>query len=282
MNDHAGGGLPAAGSPRGSADRRRAPLPTRVEDLPELPAEYGRAVDAGLAALGLVLAAGARPAIDAHARLLLAWNGAINLTSISEPALVAMLHVVDSLTATALISARRPRRGATLDLLDIGSGGGYPGLVLTAALPDIRALLVDSVAKKARFLEAAVGAAGLADRAAVRAERVEALAPRVRSGELVPFDVVTARAIGSLAEMVELAFPVLALSGILVAWKRGDIGPEIVAATRAVAALGGGSVTTHDVVVPGLERHRLVVVEKAGSTPATFPREPGRRRARPW
>lgn len=280
MNDHAGGGLPADGSPRESADRRRAPLPTRVDALPPLPSGYGLALEAGLAAIPVILTPDARAAIDAHARLLLAWNPAINLTSITDPERLATLHVVDSLSAVPLILGRS--EGGHLRLVDIGSGGGYPGLALAAALPSIDATLVDSVAKKARFLGAAAAAAGLEDRATILAERAEAVASRVRAGEIQPFDIATARAIGSLADLVEVAFPLLAVGGALLAWKRGDIAVELGEARRAIAALGGGSATVHEVALPGLVGHRLVVATKAGTTPGTYPRDPSRRRRSRW
>jgi len=282
VNDHAGGGLPAAGTPRESTGRRRAPLPTRVDDLPPLPPGYLRALDAGLEAIPLTLTAEARAAISAHVSLLLAWSPAINLTSIREPELVATRHVIDSLTAVPLIAARLRNHGAPLRLLDIGSGGGYPGLPIAAAVPGSEVVLLDSVAKKARFLETAASAAGLADRVAVVGERAEAIAPRVRSGAVRPFDVVTARAIGSLGDLLELSFPLLAAGGALTAWKRGDLADEARAATRAMTALGGGSIAVHEVAVAGLDGHRLVLAEKAGPTPGGFPREPARRRSQPW
>jgi 16S rRNA (guanine527-N7)-methyltransferase len=282
MNDHAGGGPLAAGFHGGSPGRRWGPLPTRVDQTPELPPGYDRALDAGLAAIPLTLEPAAREAIATHARLLIAWNEAINLTSITAPEAVATLHVVDSLSAAPLIARRAAGLGRAVRLLDIGSGGGYPGLVLAAAIPSLTVVLTDSVVKKARFLETAAVATDLVARLTVTAERVEALAPRVRAGRLEAFDVVTARAIASLADLVELSFPILAVGGALVAWKRGDIDAELTAARRAVDALGGGSIAVEQVNAPGLSEHRLVFVDKAGATPGTYPRDPGRRRQARW
>jgi len=274
MNDHAGSGLPTAGASRGSQDRRRAPLPTRVDELPPLPAAYHRALDRGLAELGLSLNESAREALAAQARLLLAWNVAINLTAITDPALVAVRHVLDSLSAVPVLAAH----GSGLRMGDIGSGAGYPGLALAVALPDARVVLVESTGKKARFLEAAVAAAGLSERVTVVAARAEAVTAVVRLGRVEPFDVVTARAVGDLADLVELAFPLLRVGGMLVAWKRGDISAEVAVAARAIEALGGGRRSGHAVSVGGLEGHVLVVVEKRRATPEGFPRDPARRR----
>ncbi len=230
MNDHAGSGLPTAGVPRGGQGRRRAPLPTRVDDLPPLPPEYDRALDRGLAELGLSLDDVARAALATQARLLLAWNAAINLTSITEPALVAVRHVVDSLSAVPLLAARGPAGR----ICDIGSGAGYPGIPLAIALPDSQVVLIESTAKKARFLDAVIAVAGLLERVTVHAERAEAVAADVRRGIVAPFDVVTARAVGDLAELVELAFPLLRIGGVLIAWKRGEIAAEVSIAARAI------------------------------------------------
>jgi len=256
-------------------DRPREPLPTRVEDTPDLPAAYHAALDAGLAALDLTLTPAARAAIDGHARLLLAWTSAINLTAIRDPSAVAVAHVVDSLTAATLL-----RELGVDQLLDMGSGGGYPGLPLAAALPADRALLIEPVAKKANFLSVAAAATGLGDVVEAAPVRAEALAADSRHRGRWP--AVTVRAVASLADLVELAFPLLAPGGCLVAWKRGDLSAELAAAERAIDALGGGTLVVRAVDIPGLDGHRLVVATPGGRVPAGYPRDPAARKRRPW
>jgi 16S rRNA (guanine527-N7)-methyltransferase len=255
-------------------DRPRGPLPTRVQDLGELPPEYDATVDEGLRSLGVDLSAAARAAIDTHARFLLAWTGAINLTAVRIPSEVGRLHVIDSLTALPLLRSR-----GTTRLLDLGSGGGFPGLPLAVALGVDRALLVDSVGKKVRFLQAVIEATGLDRFVAAEAARSEALAhdPRDRGA----WPVVTARAVTSLAELVELALPLVAPGGILVAWKREPVDAEVAAAGGALQALRAGPVEVHAVAVPGLADHRLVVVPRGGPIDARFPRDPAERKRRP-
>ena len=141
---------------RRALDPRREPLPTRVEDVPDLPPGAVHALDEGLAALDLTLTPETRRAIEGHARLLLAWTSSINLTAIRDPEVVATAHIVDSLTAVEVLAAHGIGR-----FLDLGSGGGYPGLPLAAALPAERALLVEPIAKKARFLETVIASTGL-------------------------------------------------------------------------------------------------------------------------
>lgn len=257
-------------------DRQREPLPTDVGPLPHLPAAYAHALEAGLDALGLRLTPDARAVIDGHVRLLLAWNRAINLTAITEPEAVARLHVVDSLAGWPAVAA-----GPHASLVDLGSGGGFPGLPLGAVLPATRVALVESVGKKARFLETAARATGLDERVTVRAGRAEDLG-RARDRRPAA-DVVTARALGSLADLVELALPLLGEGGRLVAWKRGDLAAELAAGARAAHALGGADpIVTAVPGAPGLVGHVLVVVTKRGATPAGYPRDPAARKRRPW
>lgn len=286
-----------------TAPPEREPLPTDVEELPPLPEEYWTALRGGLDALfgeGDVGAGGhedgggagaghedsdAGPGDDAisearleiiadHVRLLLAWNEAINLSGIRIPAAIALQHVVDSLTALPIL-----RRSGIEDFIDLGSGGGYPGLPLAIALPARRALLVESVGKKARFLATVIDATGLRGRVAVAATRAETLAadPHHRG----QWGAVTARAVGDMGELAELSLPLLRVGGLLVAWKRRPAEDELAAADGAIHQLHGRLIRLEQVEVPGLEDNVLVVVEKVGDTPAQFPRDPAVRRRRP-
>jgi 16S rRNA (guanine527-N7)-methyltransferase len=259
---------------------RRVPLPTRVDDLPDLPSAYATALEPALDALARWLGHSAldgagRGAVDGHVRLLLAWNAAINLTAITDPAAVARLHVIDSLAVLPILLA-----GPHATLVDLGSGGGFPGLALAAALPATEVLLVDSVAKKTAFLEVAARAVGLAGRVVVANRRAETL-PRDR------WDVVTARAVGGLPELVELALPLLRRGGRLIAWKRGPLEEEMAAAGRAAAALGGSeprflAVRPDLAEAAGIAGHGFAVVEKVASTPHAYPRDPAARKRAPW
>ncbi len=256
-------------------NREREPLPTLVQDTQGLPPAYDDALNEGLAALDWSLDRGAREAIDGHIRLLLAWTSAINLTAIRDPGAVATAHVLDSLSAVATLR----ERGIT-QFLDLGSGGGLPGIPLAAALPATDVLLVEPIGKKARFLESAVAATGLDAAIRVAATRAETLAADPRHRGRWP--AVTVRAVASAGDLVELAFPLLARGGILIAWKRGDITVERRAAVSAARALGGGTIQVLDVGLPGLIGHCLLVATRTGQVPDGYPRDPGARKRRPW
>ena len=263
---------------------RRTPLPATAAGLPPLPHRFHEALRDGLARLELDLSRAQLGALDSYVRLLLAWTESINLTAIREPAAVARDHLLDSLSAVSLLRAAGVRR-----VLDLGSGGGLPGIPMGIALPEVQVLLVESMAKKATFLRTAVDAIGLSDRVKVAAERAEVVASPGRERE--SFDAVTVRAVAGLPELIELALPLLRAGGRLVAWKREPKPADIeagrqplateLAAGRHAAQVLGSDLSVVPIALEGLEHHRLVVVIKRRATPVGFPRPPALRRAQP-
>lgn len=152
-------------------------------------------------------------------RLLDAWNPAINLTRVSDPLERATRHLLDSLVAAPHIEKLLPGGGK---IADLGSGGGFPGVPLAARLLSLHdglsMTLIESIGKKVRFLEAVTAASGLAPRLRVAHARAEDLA----QGGGVRFDLITARAIAPLGELIRLAAPLLTPTGSLLAWKRAS------------------------------------------------------------
>ena len=180
----------------------REPLPTRVEATPELPAEYGLALDAGLAALGARPSEPARTSIDGHVRLLLAWTDAINLTAIRDPEAVAIAHVTDSLSGgrAAPRAWRRPVHRSWF-------GWRFPGAPGRGGATR-RSRPADRAGREEGPLpdddDRGDGSVSIAEAAAVRAE---ALAGDGRHRGQWP--AVIARAVANLADLVELALPLL-------------------------------------------------------------------------
>jgi len=212
-------------------------------------------------------------AVERYVALLLERNRQVNLTRVIEPDGVARLHLLDSLAALPLIDAVAASRA-----LDLGSGGGVPGLVLAIARPAIAWTLVDSVGKKVDAMRAFVDELALAN-VEVVAERAEVLGRDGRHRE--SYDLVTARACAALPVLVEYALPLLRPGGLLVAWK-GPIGDqELRAGAAAGRLLGGGEPTVVPVGVPQLGDHRFVTIGKSGSTPARYPRRTGEPARRP-
>jgi 16S rRNA (guanine527-N7)-methyltransferase len=227
------------------------------------------------AALRASLSAGFDRAVEAYVDLLLAANARTNLTRVTEPDAVARLHLLDALVSLPLLDVAAPASA-----VDLGSGGGVPGIVLALARPSVRWLLVDSVARKAAALVSFVGALGLTT-VTVSAERAETLGRDPAHRE--QYDLVTARACAALPVLAEYALPLLRPGGTLIAWKGAlsEDAPEVLAGRGAVNTLGGGTVRVVDPGTPALGDHRLVVVEKGGATPDAYPRRPGVPQRRP-
>jgi 16S rRNA (guanine527-N7)-methyltransferase len=205
---------------------------------------------------------------EAYVGLLLEANARLNLTRLVEPEAVARLHLLDALAALPLVD-----RAAVRSAVDLGSGGGVPGLVLALARPSMDWTLVDSVGKKADALRSFVEALSLPS-VRVVAERAEVLGhdPRHREAH----DLVTARACASLPVLAEYALPLLRSGGRLIAWKGPMADAELADGAAAADVLGGGTPAVSISGIEALGDHRFVVVPKIAPTPERYPRRAGR------
>lgn len=195
------------------------------------------------------------------------------LTTVRDPREAVELHVADSLAALDVEAVRRAQRVA-----DLGSGGGFPGLVLAIALPRTEVALVESVGKKAGFLERAAGELGL-ERVAVVPRRVE----EWREG-IGWADVATARALAPLNVLLEYAAPLLRARGSLVAWKAQPPEDELRDAAAAAERLGMTAPKPQPVpagLVRGARSRALYLSSRSGPLPEGFPRRAGMARKRP-
>lgn len=225
--------------------------------------------------LAAILPPGFVDVAERYVYLLLVANRRTNLTRVVDPREVARFHLLDSLAALPLIDA-----AGIANVVDIGSGGGLPAIPLAIARPELRWLLVESVAKKAEALRGFVAELRLAgvDIADRRAETIGA-DPAHRGQH----DLVTARACAPLPVLVELAMPLLRPGGTLLAWK-GPLLPtdeEVRRGALAAAQLGGGRPRLQPSGAVALGGHLFVVIRKEGPTPDRFPRRPGVAERRP-
>ncbi len=210
--------------------------------------------------------------LDALARylaLLLDANQRFNLTTITDPAQAWMRHIFDSLTLLPLVIQTR-----ATTLIDIGSGGGAPGVPLAIVLPAVEITLLEATAKKARFLEAAARELALANVRVVsdRAETVGQDAEAFREH----FDVVSNRAVGPLNVVLELAMPLVRVGGLVLAIKGAKAQQELDQAGEALNRLHGKVVAMHRT-----RTGTIVVIEKLRPTPKRYPRAPGEPRRAP-
>ena len=232
-----------------------------------------RLLDTDAPALRASLPPGFPDAAEAYVALLLAANARLNLTRIVEPGEVARLHLLDALSALPLLDAAAPGRA-----LDLGSGGGVPGIPLALARPEVSWLLVDSVGKKVDALASFVDQLRLSN-VTVLAERAETLGHD--SAHRERYDLVTARACAALPVLAEYALPLLRVGGALLAWKRAPLDEELGTGRAAAAHLGGGAPQLHPSGHRALSDHRFVVVPKERPTADRFPRRPGQASRRP-
>jgi 16S rRNA (guanine527-N7)-methyltransferase len=215
------------------------------------------------------LPAGAAEALD-RVLALQATDPAAS-TTVRDPAAALDRHVADSLVALELDAVREARR-----IADLGSGAGWPGLALAAALPAAHLALVESASRHCRYLERAIAASGLTNVSVVHA-RAEAWPEGLGA-----HDVVTARALASLPVVCEYAAPLLALGGTLVAWKGAISSEEAAGGAAAATALALEPVEVRAVEpFPEVRDRRLHVLRKVAATPPGFPRRPGMAAKRP-
>ncbi|MEZ5643259.1 MAG: 16S rRNA (guanine(527)-N(7))-methyltransferase RsmG [Burkholderiaceae bacterium] len=204
----------------------------------------------GVGVLGLNLTEGQFDQLLAYVDLLARWNKVYNLTAVREPAEMLTHHLLDSLAVIGPL--RRQTVGRSTRLLDVGSGGGLPGVVIAICSPEIEVCCVDAVAKKTAFIQQVAGTLGLPGLRSVHA-RVENLTDR--------FDVVTSRAFATLADFTAWSVGALAEDGVWMAMKGRTPQEEIDALPATVEVFHVEQLT-----VPGLDAERCLVWMRQGGT----------------
>lgn len=216
----------------------------------------------GLLQMGLP--SGAAPSLAEYGRLLLEKNQVMNLTALREPEQVARLHFLDSagLFAAADLAGKK--------VIDIGSGGGFPGLPLRLIDTSIQLTLLDALGKRITWLEEVTHALGAPDVICVHARAEEqALLPDFRE----QFDIATSRAVADLRILAELCLPYVKVGGTFLAMKSVDCDEELSAALHGIELLGGRAGAVHDYAIPGTGViHRILSIEKVCPTPKGYPR----------
>ena len=197
----------------------------------------------GATALGLSLAPAQHAQLLAYLDLLAKWNKVYNLTAVRDPAEMLTHHLLDSLAVIAPLL--RHTQGATARVLDVGSGGGLPGVVIAICCPEMSVACVDAVAKKAAFVQQAAGVLGLSNLRGVHA-RVESITE--------PYDVITSRAFATLADFTQWSAGSLGEDGVWMAMKGKHPTDEIAALPPSVAVFH-----VEQLAVPGLDAERCLI-----------------------
>ncbi len=219
-------------------------------------------IRAGLASFGLD--AGKAPLLARYGELLLEKNQVMNLTAIVEPEQVARLHMLDCAYLCTLTDFSQKT------LIDVGSGAGFPGLVLAILCPTLDVTLLDAQEKRLEFLDEVISALGLTNVKLFHG-RAEELGKNL--GYREKFHFATARAVADMAVLGELCLPLVEVGGELLAMKTADSAPEVAGAEKFLIELGGQVCRFWDYALPGTNIwHRVWKVAKIASTSPRYPR----------
>jgi len=207
-------------------------------------------------------------ALHTYEKELLEWNQKFNLTAIRDAESIRTKHFLDSFSCVLAWKSSPPNQ-----LIDVGTGAGFPGIPLKILYPNLKLTLVESVGKKAMFCQHLVRVLGL--------EQVEVMQARAEdlgqdAGHREKYDWALARAVANLNVLSEYLIPLVRIGGTVLAQK-GESGPaEAQSAEEAMKLLGGKLKQLIPVNLPGVADDRyLVVVEKVAATPPKYPRKPG-------
>ncbi|MCI8989468.1 MAG: 16S rRNA (guanine(527)-N(7))-methyltransferase RsmG [Lawsonibacter sp.] len=205
--------------------------------------------------------------LDEYCQRLLEKNQVMNLTAIRDPEGVARMHFLDCAALLKFCSLE----GKTL--IDVGTGAGFPGMVLKLLVPSLEVTLLDSLNKRLDWLLETSGALPAGLYSGVRTVHARAEEQALKKGFRDSFDFATARAVADLRLLCELCLPYVKVGGKFLAMKSTNSGQELEDAAHAIKLLGGRVSEVQDYSLPGTDvTHRLIVIEKLAPTLKGYPR----------
>lgn len=200
--------------------------------------------------------------------LLVEWNSFMNLTAITEFEDVVKKHFVDSLSIIPV-----KKLSGVDNLIDIGTGAGFPGIPLKILYPDLQVTLLDSLRKRVDFLNEVASKLRLRGIEVIHGRAEDYARPGQRREQ---YDLCVSRAVANLATLSEYCLPYVKIGGEFVAYKSGEISEEMARAKSAVFLLGGRIRECRSFELPGTDMGRsLVFIEKVGGCPKKYPRKAG-------
>lgn len=207
----------------------------------------------------------------AYAELLVRWNEVMNLTSITDFDEIVEKHFLDSLALG--IQPVFPREVWNGNLVDVGTGAGFPGIPLKIFFPNLKVTLMDSLNKRVNFLNQVTGELGLKKIEAVHG-RAEELAQNPDYRE--QYGLCVSRAVAAFPVLAEYCLPFVRKGGSFVAYKSGQVEEELESGKKAIKVLGGSIQKAEKFVLPGTELSRsLLIIRKVDRTPKKYPRRAG-------
>lgn len=213
----------------------------------------------GLPALGLSLSDGVQESLCAFGQAVVEQNKVMNLTAITEPAQVAKLHLLDSLSLLCLEDLKSKK------VIDVGCGAGFPGVPLKIACPEMHLTLLDSLGKRMQWLETVLPGLG------VDAQCLTARAEEAVSSRRECYDVATSRAVARLNILLELTAPYVKIGGKVLAMKGTAAHEELAEAKNAISRLGLQVERVAEFPMDDTA-HTVIVLKKVSPTPSQYPR----------
>ena len=201
-----------------------------------------------------------------YSELLKEWNKKMNLTAIIDDEGIAVKHFLDSMTAicTQKVQGR---------VIDVGTGAGFPGMVLKIVKPDISLTLLDSLKKRLVFLENV--------KEKLKENDIELVHSRAEDGGQnrlyrEKFDTAVSRAVANMTTLCEWCLPFVKVGGYFLALKGPAADEELNAAKKTISILGGRIEDVFEAEIPFSDlKHRIIIIKKVRQTPMRFPRKPG-------
>lgn len=202
---------------------------------------------------------------DTFAEMLVDWNSRINLTAITDPFEIVYKHFADSMLALAAVNVPQ-----SASFIDVGTGGGFPGLPLLIARPDLHGVMLDSTLKKLMFVDHVLNRLELNNNGRTLHMRAEEAGIKVQLRNR--FDFCFSRAVANLRELSEYCLPLTKVGGTFVALKSAKAQEEIDGAKEAIRILGGEIVEVKQFFLSDMGERNLVIIKKISPTPPKYPR----------
>ena len=199
-----------------------------------------------------------------YRELLIEWNEKINLTALTAHEDIALKHFADSLLLLRYIDIEKDAR-----VIDVGTGAGFPGVVLKIARPDISLTLLDSLNKRLTFLDIVCSELGLSGVELIHSRAEDGSRTKLRDS----FDIAVSRAVASLNTLCEYDMPYVKVGGRFIAMKGKGADEELDSAQNAITTLGGEMQAKHDFILGDAGERSIIEIKKIAPTPDAYPRK---------
>lgn len=205
---------------------------------------------------------------ELYMRGILEWNKKVNITSITEETEFIEKHFIDSILCVPYDEFQ-----SSLNIIDIGTGGGFPGIPLALAAPDKQFVLIDSLNKRIKIINELCETIGINNVTAIHG-RAEEIARK--KGHRERYDLCVSRAVANLATLSEYCLPFIKQGGYFLAYKGPDLEQELDQSKKAICVLGGEIKRQETSLLEDFYlKHKIVFIEKKVKTPSKYPRKAG-------